>query len=71
MITRSELERANLFGEKLYIRCVGILIFDDHIPADLASETIASVSVVGFLSASQRFFEAVDDRIQAGIRLTS
>ena len=68
-ITRQDLERARLFGEKLKIRGIGVLIIDRDVSVGLASETISSISLVGFLSAPDRLFEILDNRFRSGIRL--
>ena len=69
LISRSDLEHASLFGDRLDIRCVGVLVIGRHITAELASETIASIAVFGALIAPQHIFDCIEDRIRAGIRL--
>ena len=68
-INRQDLERARLFGEKLKIRGVGILVIGRDVPTELAAETISSISMVGFLSAPECLAEVLDSRFRTGIHL--
>ena len=61
--TRDELERARSAGEMVRIKVVGLASIDRDVPAALARETIASVSVWGALHASAEVRAALQDRM--------
>ena len=50
--TREDLERVRKAGEQLHIQVLGLASIDDDVPAKLAAQTIASISVLGALRAS-------------------
>lgn len=62
-ISRTDLERARAAGETLHIRVVGLLTIAPDVPADLARETISSLTVLGALHASAEVKNALSDRI--------
>jgi Arc/MetJ-type ribon-helix-helix transcriptional regulator len=62
--TRSDLEAVRAAGERLDIRVLGLATIDDDVSADLASQTIASVVVLGAFRASPAVRRALADRIQ-------
>jgi Arc/MetJ-type ribon-helix-helix transcriptional regulator len=62
--TRAELERVRKTGEQLHIQVLGLASIDDDVPAKLATQTIASISVLGALRASPAVRAALSDRIR-------
>ena len=62
--TRDELEQARAAGEMLQIKVVGLASIERDVPAALARETIASVSVLGALQASAEVRAALEDRMR-------
>ena len=62
-ITRSELETAQSQGEQLDIRVLGLATIAHDVSADLAAETIASLTILGALQASAAVKAALADRI--------
>ena len=62
--TRAELERVRKAGEQLHIQVLGLASIDDDVPAKLAAQTIASISVLGALRASSTVRAALADRIR-------
>lgn len=62
--TREELERVRKAGEQLRIQVLGLASIDDDVPARLAAQTIASISVLGALRASPEVRAALSDRIR-------
>ena len=51
-------------GEQLHIQVLGLASIDDDVPAKLAAQTIASISVLGALRASAAVRAALADRIR-------
>jgi Arc/MetJ-type ribon-helix-helix transcriptional regulator len=62
--TREDLERVREAGEQLHIQVLGLASIDDDVPAKLAAQTIASISVLGALRASAAVRAALADRIR-------
>jgi hypothetical protein len=62
--TRKDLERLRSAGERLEIQVLGLAAIDDDVPAKLAEQTIASISVLGALRASPAVKAALADRIR-------
>ena len=62
--TREDLERVRKAGEQLHIQVLGLASIDDDVPAKLAAQTIASISVLGALRASAAVRAALSDRIR-------
>ena len=62
--TREDLERVRKAGEQLHIQVLGLASIDDDVPARLAAQTIASISVLGALRASAAVRAALADRIR-------
>ena len=62
-VTRADLERLRETGEMLHLRVVGLARIGADVPADLALETIASLSVLGSLQAPPEVKAALADRI--------
>lgn len=62
--TRSDLERLRAAGEQVHIHVLGLASIDDDVPAKLAVQTIASISVLGALRASPAVKAALADRIR-------
>lgn len=62
--TREDLERVRKAGEQLHIQVLGLASIDDDVPAKLAAQTIASISVLGALRASSAVRAALSDRIR-------
>jgi Arc/MetJ-type ribon-helix-helix transcriptional regulator len=61
---REDLERVRKAGEQLHIQVLGLASIDDDVPAKLAAQTIASISVLGALRASAAVRAALSDRIR-------
>ena len=62
--TRAELERRRAAGEQLHIQGLGLASIDDDVPAELALQTIASITVLGALHASPAVKAALAARIR-------
>ena len=62
--TRRELEQAREAGLEVHIKVLGLASIAEDVPAELARETIASVSVLGALHASAEVRAALRDRMQ-------
>ena len=60
--TRADLERLRAAGEQVHIHVLGLASIDDDVPASLATQTIASISVLGALRASPAVKAALADR---------
>jgi Arc/MetJ-type ribon-helix-helix transcriptional regulator len=61
--TRQDLEKLRAAGEQLHIQVLGLATIDDDVPAQLALETIGSITVLGALRASPDVKAALADRI--------
>lgn len=61
--TRAELEALRQAGRYIRISVVGLAVIDDDVDADLARETIESVSVLGSFQASPAVRKALADRL--------
>lgn len=62
-ITRAELEAAQAAGERLELRILGLAVIAPDIPADLARDTIESLTILGALHAEDAVRAALADRI--------
>jgi len=62
-ITRDELTTAQAAGQLLDIRVLGLVVIADDVTADLARATIAALSVLGSLQASDAVKAALADRL--------
>ncbi len=62
-ITRAELEGLQRAGERIRIGVVGLVVIDGDVPAELAQQTIAELSVLGSLQASPAVRRALAGRI--------
>lgn len=62
--TRADLESLQRAGETLEVRVLGLATVDDDVPPELASATIASVTVLGAFHASLSVKQALKGRIQ-------
>lgn len=62
--TRADLESLQRAGEMLDVRVLGLATVDDDVPAELASATIGSVTVLGAFHASPAVKLALQGRIQ-------
>jgi Arc/MetJ-type ribon-helix-helix transcriptional regulator len=62
--TRVDLERLRAAGEQVHVQVLGLASIDDDVPAKLAAQTIASISVLGALRASPAVKAALADRIR-------
>ncbi len=62
--TRQELEATKAKGERLAIRVLGLATIDDDVTADLALETVDSITVLGALHASKDLKTALAGRIR-------
>lgn len=63
-ITRGELEDARAAGQMLAVRALGLVVIAPDVPPDLARDTIATLSVLGTLQASDAVRAALADRLQ-------
>ena len=61
--TRRDLEAVRAAGEKLEIRVLGLAVIDADVSPQLASETIASLTVLGALHAPAEVKAVLADRI--------
>ncbi len=61
---RSDFEKYRSKGEKIKLNIMGMLILDNNIPADLASEVIESIQVRGVFNASEAVKSALADRMK-------
>ncbi len=61
---RSDLEKRKAKGEKLKITILGLLHLHDDISADLASDAIESVKLLGIFIASDAVKAALADRMK-------
>lgn len=62
--TRADLERVKAAGETLHIQVLGLAVIAPDVPPELARETIASIYVLGALSAPPAVKAALADRIR-------
>ncbi len=62
-MTREDLERLRDEREVLHLRVLGLVRIADDVPAELARQTIGSLSVMGSLRASKEVRAALKDRI--------
>jgi Arc/MetJ-type ribon-helix-helix transcriptional regulator len=62
--TRDDLEVVRAAGERLDIRVLGLASIADDVSAELATQTIASIAVLGAFRASPAVRRALADRIQ-------
>jgi Arc/MetJ-type ribon-helix-helix transcriptional regulator len=61
--TRDDLEKVKAAGETLHIQVLGLAVISADVSPDLARETIASIRVLGSLSAPGAVKTALADRI--------
>lgn len=64
VLARQDLEAARAAGQKLDLRVLGLLTIASDVSANLARETIASLTVLGALHASPEVKSALADRIK-------
>lgn len=64
VVSRADLEAARAAGERLHLKVVGLVRLTSDIDADLASETIASITVLGSLQADAAVRAALAGRIR-------
>ena len=62
--SRQDLESAKAAGETLHIQVLGLAVIANDVSPELASETIASIHVLGALQASPAVKAALGDRIR-------
>jgi Arc/MetJ-type ribon-helix-helix transcriptional regulator len=62
-VSREELERIRDEGEVLHLRVLGLARIAQDVPAELARQTIGSLSVLGSFHASKDVKAALKDRI--------
>ncbi|EYD77725.1 hypothetical protein Rumeso_00683 [Rubellimicrobium mesophilum DSM 19309] len=62
--TRADLEKVKAAGEQLHIQVLGLAVIAADVPPELARETIASIHVLGALSAPAAVKTALADRIR-------
>ena len=62
--TRADLERVRDAGERLEIQVLGLVSIAPDVDAELALETIQSITVLGALHASSAVKKALADRIR-------
>jgi Arc/MetJ-type ribon-helix-helix transcriptional regulator len=61
--TKADLEKVKAAGETLHIQVLGLAVIAADVSPELARETIASIHVLGSLSASAAVKTALSDRI--------
>ena len=61
---RADLEKVRAAGEVLHVQVLGLAVIASDVPPELARETIASIHVLGALSASPAVKAALADRIR-------
>jgi Arc/MetJ-type ribon-helix-helix transcriptional regulator len=62
--TRDDLEKVRAAGETLHIQVLGLAVIAEDVSPELALETIASIHVLGALSAPPAVEAALADRIR-------
>jgi Arc/MetJ-type ribon-helix-helix transcriptional regulator len=62
-ITRAELEAAQMAGEQLELRVLGLAVMDTDVTAELARATIQGLTILGAFHASEAVKAALADRI--------
>ena len=62
--SRTELEKVKAAGETLHIQVLGLAVIAADVPPELARETIASIHVLGALTAPAAVKAALADRIR-------
>ena len=62
--TRADLEKIKAAGETMHIQVLGLAVIAPDVPPELAQETIASIHVLGALSASKAVKAALANRIR-------
>jgi Arc/MetJ-type ribon-helix-helix transcriptional regulator len=62
--TRADLEKVKAAGEILHIQVLGLAVIAADVPPELARETIASIHVLGALTAPAAIKAALADRIR-------
>ena len=62
--TRADLEKVKAAGETLHVQVLGLAVIAADVPPELARETIASIHVLGALSAPAALKAALADRIR-------
>ena len=62
--TRESLEAVRRAGERLSIKVLGLVSIAEDVPADLAHDTIESITVLGALHASKAVKTALAERIR-------
>lgn len=62
--SRQKLEAVRAAGEMLDIQVLGLVVIEADVPPDLASDTIASIHVLGALQASAAVKSALGGRIR-------
>ena len=63
-LTRVDLEALQRAGETLEVRVLGLATVDDDVSPELASATLASITVLGAFHASAAVKQALQGRIQ-------
>jgi Arc/MetJ-type ribon-helix-helix transcriptional regulator len=61
--SRQDLEAVKAAGERLQIQVLGLASIAPYVPAELALETIESITILGALHASAAVKKALADRI--------
>lgn len=61
--SRADLQAVQAAGETLHIRVLGLASIDDDVPAALAEDTVASVTVLGVFQASAAVKTALAGRM--------
>jgi hypothetical protein len=62
-ISREQLEYAQMFGERLRIRTVGLLVFSRDVTASLVEDSIQSISVTGWVTADPTIRPAIENKL--------
>lgn len=69
MAGKRDLEMLRIFGDTLEVHGLLAYVITRAVTPELARETIKSVSVAGLIFAPQDVWDALQDRIQAGVHI--
>ncbi len=68
VLNKHDLELMRVFGDTLDIKGIFALVISRDVAPELAAEIIKSVSVAGFIFASDAVWNALSGRIGSGVR---
>lgn len=67
---KHDFELMRVFGDMLDVEGIFVFVIGRDVTPDLAAATIKSISVTGFIFASQPVWDALQGRIRTGIHIT-